>query len=318
METVGIRIDREFLESFAQGTSLSSADLRPDASTRWRGRSSTSTPRPNCGRSCSRSSGWSPVKKTKTGPSTGRRLTAEDGRRPSDRRRALALREVEKLRSTYADALPPLIAADGRIHATFKQIDTTTGRISSEAPNLQNVPGARATAVRCAGRSSRTELGHLHRGLLADRAGASSPPGRGPWPHRRVRRGADVHTTTAAKVFGVAEAGRRRCSARFAKVVNYGLAYGMEAYGLGQRWASDREAAEILDAYFDGFPNVKTFMVEDGARGHRSAATDDHLRAPPSDQRAVVGQLPHPPDGGCAWHRTRRCRAARPTSSNWR
>ncbi len=76
-------------------------------------------------------------------------------------------------------------------------------------------------------------------------------------------RGADVHTTTAAKVFHVDESAVDDPQRRFAKVVNYGLAYGMEAYGLGQRLGIPTgEAAEILDAYFEGFPNVKTFMVE--------------------------------------------------------
>ncbi len=76
-------------------------------------------------------------------------------------------------------------------------------------------------------------------------------------------RGADVHTTTASKVFGVAESEVDDAQRRFAKVVNYGLAYGMEAYGLGQRLGIPTgEAAEILDAYFDGFPNVRAFMVD--------------------------------------------------------
>ena len=84
--------------------------------------------------------GLVPVKKTKTGPSTD----ADSLQKMADEHPIvedlLRYREVEKLRSTYADALPPLIRSDGRIHATFKQTDTTTGRISSEAPNLQNVP----------------------------------------------------------------------------------------------------------------------------------------------------------------------------------
>src|SRR5205823_11765002 len=75
------------------------------------------------------------------------------------------------------------------------------------------------------------------------------------------RRDADVHATTAAKVFGVAEAGVTPVQRRFAKVVNYGLAYGMEAYGLGQRMdVPTEQAREILDAYFAGFPNVRSFM----------------------------------------------------------
>ncbi len=176
----------------------------------------------------------------------------------------LRYREVEKLRSTYADALPPLIAADGRIHATFKQTDTTTGRISSEAPNLQNVP------VRTAdGREMRrafvadpgwgiltADYSQIELRVLAHLA-------EDPGLIDAFDRGADVHATTAAKVFGVAEADVDDAQRRFAKVVNYGLAYGMEAYGLGQRLdIPTGEAAEILDAYFDGFPNVKAFMVD--------------------------------------------------------
>jgi DNA polymerase-1 len=176
----------------------------------------------------------------------------------------LRYREVEKLRSTYADALPPLIAADGRIHATLKQTDTTTGRISSEAPNLQNVP------VRTAdGREMRrafiadpgwgiltADYSQIELRVLAHLA-------EDPGLIDAFERGADVHTTTASKVFGVAEADVDDGQRRFAKVVNYGLAYGMEAYGLGQRLGIPTgEAAEILDAYFDGFPNVKAFMVD--------------------------------------------------------
>ena len=174
----------------------------------------------------------------------------------------LRYREVEKLRSTYADALPPLIRADGRIHATFKQTDTTTGRISSEAPNLQNVP-VRTTDGREMRRAFIADDGW---GLLtADYsqielrvlAHLAEDPGL----IDAFDRGADVHTTTAATVFHVDESAVDDAQRRFAKVVNYGLAYGMEAFGLGQRLGIPTgEAAAILDAYFAGFPNVKAFM----------------------------------------------------------
>src|SRR5258705_4426599 len=142
--------------------------------------------------------------------------------------------EVENWRGPYADALPPLVHADGRIHATFNQLATTTGRISSEAPNLQNVP-------------VRTSTGReLRKAFIADEgcglltadysqielrvmAHLAEDPGL----IEAFERGADIHTTTAARVFDVAEEKVDAFQRRFAKVVNYGLAYGMEAYGLG-------------------------------------------------------------------------------------
>src|SRR4029079_8502646 len=84
--------------------------------------------------------GLVPVKKTKTGPSTDADSLQKLAEEHPIVENLLRYREVEKLRNTYADALPPLVHTDGRIHATFNQLATTTGRISSEAPNLQNIP----------------------------------------------------------------------------------------------------------------------------------------------------------------------------------
>jgi len=263
METVGIRVDREFLETLR-------ADLAEQCETYVQriyahaGKEFNVNSTPQLRTILFDELGLIPVKKTKTGPSTD----ADSLQKMADEHPIvedlLRYREVEKLRSTYADALPPLIAADGRIHATFKQTDTTTGRISSEAPNLQNVP------VRTAdGREMRrafvadpgwgilaADYSQIELRVLAHLA-------EDPGLIDAFERGVDVHTATAAKVFGVAESDVDAAQRRFAKVVNYGLAYGMEAYGLGQRLGIPTgEAAEILDAYFDGFPNVKTFMVE--------------------------------------------------------
>ena len=206
--------------------------------------------------------GLVPVKKTKTGPSTDAdslQKMAEEHPIVDD---LLRYREVEKLRSTYADALPPLIGADGRVHATLKQTDTTTGRISSENPNLQNVP------VRTAdGREFRrafvaddgwglltADYSQIELRVLAHLA-------RDPGLIDAFDRGVDVHTVTASKVFDEDESAVTPEHRRFAKVVNYGLAYGMEAYGLSQRLGVPvADASEILDAYFDGFPNVREFM----------------------------------------------------------
>jgi DNA polymerase-1 len=261
METNGIKVDREFLENL-------SADLAQQCDALVQrihaaaGEEFNVNSTPQLRAILFEKLGLVPVKKTKTGPSTDAdslQKMAQDHPIIED---LLRYREVEKLRSTYADALPPLIAPDGRIHATLKQIDTTTGRISSEAPNLQNVP------VRTAdGREMRrafiaedgwgiltADYSQIELRVLAHLA-------EDPGLIDAFERGADVHTTTASKVFGVEESAVDAAQRRFAKVVNYGLAYGMEAYGLGQRLGIPTgEAAEILDAYFDGFPNVKAFM----------------------------------------------------------
>ena len=220
--------------------------------------------------------GLTPVKKTPKGePSTDADSLEKmrDGHPMVED--LLRYREVEKLRSTYADALPPLVADDGRVHTTFKQTATTTGRISSEAPNLQNIPLrtadgrqmrkafiAEAGNVLLSADYSQIELRVLAH--LADDPGLIDA----------FERDADVHTATAAAVFGVKEAKVDDHQRRFAKVVNYGLAYGMEAYGLAQRLDIDtEEAREILDAYFDSFPNVAAFMDDTIARARKLGYT---------------------------------------------
>ncbi len=205
------------------------------------------------------------MKKTKTGPSTDAdslQKMAEDHPIVED---LLRYREVEKLRSTYADALPPLIARR-RSHPRHLQADRHHDRPHLErgTRTCRTCRCAPPTVARCAAPSSPTtgwglltaDYSQIELRVLAHLA-------EDPGLIDAFDRGADVHTTTAAKVFGVAEAEVDDAQRRFAKVVNYGLAYGMEAYGLGQRLGIPTgEAAEILDAYFDGFPNVKAFMVD--------------------------------------------------------
>jgi DNA polymerase-1 len=263
MEDAGVRIDRDFLEELRTDLSKSCDELVA----RIHGHAGeqfnvNSTPQLRA--VLFDKLGLVPVKKTKTGPSTDADSLQKMAAEHPIVEDLLRYREVEKLRSTYADALPPLIADDGRIHATFKQTDTTTGRISSEAPNLQNVP------VRTAdGREMRrafiaeegcglltADYSQIELRVLAHLA-------QDPGLIDAFARHADIHTTTAAGVFGVAEDDVDAFQRRFAKVVNYGLAYGMEAYGLGQRLDIPTEQArEILDSYFETFPNVKTYMEE--------------------------------------------------------
>ena len=264
MERAGIRIDREFLEELSAELGQQ-CEMLVQRIYALAGEEFNVNSTPQLRTILFEKLGLIPVKKTKTGPSTD----ADSLQKMADEHpiveELLRYREVEKLRSTYADALPPLIRSDGRIHATFKQTDTTTGRISSEAPNLQNVPvrspevnrDIRRAFIAADGAGLLTaDYSQIELRVLAHLA-------EDPGLIDAFDRGVDVHTATAAAVFHVSEANVDDAQRRFAKVVNYGLAYGMEAYGLGQRLdIPTHEAAEILDAYFTGFPNVKSYMVE--------------------------------------------------------
>ena len=208
--------------------------------------------------------GLTPVKKTKTGYSTdAQTLEKMRGDHPIIES-LMEYREVEKLRSTYGEGLLNEVGEGNRIRATFNQTVARTGRLSSDAPNLHNVP-------------VRTERGRVFRevfvapkdwGLivadynqielrciahLAEDAGLISA----------FTEGQDIHTATASQIFGVAQDEVTNGQRSKAKMVSYGLAYGMEAYGLAQRLGiSNKEASGILDAYFSAFPSVKSYMEE--------------------------------------------------------
>ncbi len=207
--------------------------------------------------------GLTPGKKTKTGYSTDA-ATLEKLRDewPEFIEPLLAYREVEKLRSTYGTGLLAEVAPDGRIHATFNQTVARTGRLSSDQPNLHNIP-VRSEEGRLFRKAFVPAAGH--RLLVADYnqielrciAHLAGDPGL----IDAFTSGRDIHNATAARVFGV-DPGEVSIEQRSkAKMVSYGLAYGMEAYGLAQRLgiATD-EAAVILDAYFTAFPKVKAYM----------------------------------------------------------
>ena len=206
--------------------------------------------------------GLTPQKKTKTGFSTdAASLEKLAGEHPIIEH-LLRYREVEKLRSTYGEALLAEVAPDGRIHATFNQTVARTGRLSSDAPNLPNIPvrsemgrGFRSVFVPSPG----------HEFLVADYnqielrciAHLAEDPGL----ISAFEAGEDIHTATAARVFGVAPEDVSTEQRAKAKMVSYGLAYGMEAYGLAQRLSiPTAEAQTILDAYFVAFPAVRSYM----------------------------------------------------------
>lgn len=203
-----------------------------------------------------------PTKKIKSGYSTD----AQSLEAIVDEHRIVPLilryREVEKLRSTYGSPLIEAVGPDGRIHATFHQTVARTGRLSSENPNLHNIPVRSAEGRRLRYAFVPTEgwslavsdynqielriLAHLSQdaGLLA--AFAS---------------GTDVHRAIASIVFAIPASEVSHEQREQAKAVSYGLAYGMEAFGLSQRLGITVSAARaIMDKYFDGFPSLREYM----------------------------------------------------------
>ena len=221
--------------------------------------------------------GLPPQKRTKTGYSTGA-ATLERLRGEHDIvEHLLAYREVEKLRSTYGQGLLAEVnTATGRIHATFNQTVARTGRLSSDAPNLHNIP-------------VRTETGRAFRTVFVPAPGTElliadynqielrciAHLAEDPGLIAAFEAGEDIHTATAARVFGVPASEMDTELRSRAKMVSYGLAYGMEAYGLGQRLQIPTEEAQvILDAYFGAFPAVADYMESAVARARELGYTE--------------------------------------------
>ena len=262
MEHVGIAVDREALRRISDRLTIETKELG-ETLQRIAGSSFNPNSPSQLGRILFDEKGLTPPKKTKTGYSTDA-ATLEKLRDewPEFIDPLMRFREVDKLRGTYGEGLLAEVASDGRIHATFNQTVARTGRLSSDRPNLHNIP-------------VRTDEGRVFRTAFVPRAGSrllvadynqielrciahlADDPGL----IAAFREGRDVHNATAARVFGVDVDQVSHEQRSRAKMVSYGLAYGMEAYGLGQRLAiSTGEAAEILDAYFAAFPNVHDYM----------------------------------------------------------
>jgi DNA polymerase-1 len=206
--------------------------------------------------------GLTPQKKTKTGYSTdAQSLEKLRGEHPIIEP-LLRYREVEKLRSTYGESLLAEVAADGRIHATFNQTVARTGRLSSDQPNLHNIPirseeGMRFRKCFLPAEGCRFLVADYNQIELRIIAHLADDPAL----IEAFRTGTDIHNVTASRIYGVEPSEVTIAMRSKAKMVSYGLAYGMEAYGLAQRLAIPvSEADTILKAYWDGFPSVRSYM----------------------------------------------------------
>jgi DNA polymerase-1 len=205
-------------------------------------------------------------KRTKTGPSTDvsvlEKLAAEGFAIP---RLMIEQRELAKLKGTYVDAFPELVDdATGRLHTSFNQAVAATGRLSSSNPNLQNIP-------------IRTAVGReLRRGFIAPAGSAIVSADYSQIELRLVahlskdenmqaafREGVDIHRRTAALVLGVEQADVTSEQRNIAKMVNFGLIYGMSAFGLAERLGLEQEvAAAFIRDYFAAFPGVRTYQED--------------------------------------------------------
>ena len=200
----------------------------------------------------------------------------------------LDYREVEKLRSTYGEGLVAAVAVepDCRIRATFNQTVARTGRLSSDAPNLHNIP-------------VRTETGRVFRRVFVAAGGCEllvadynqielrciAHLAEDPGLIQAFESGQDIHSSIAAQVFSIDPGAVGIEERSTAKMVSYGLAYGMEAYGLGQRLnVPTAEAAVMLDAYFDAFPALREYMdrtvAEARSRGYTETLFGRRRRIP--------------------------------------
>ncbi|MEM8569133.1 MAG: DNA polymerase I, partial [Bacteroidota bacterium] len=206
-------------------------------------------------------------KKTKTGQyATGEEILSKLANQHEIAAKILEFREYQKLKSTYVDALPKMVSdSDGRIHTDYNQAVAATGRLSSNNPNLQNIPIRTPKGREI--RKAFVPVDDDHVLLSADysqielRLAASFAQDE-PMIDA-FKNGRDIHATTAAKVFKVALDEVDPNMRRKAKEVNFGIIYGISAFGLSQNLNIPRsEASEIIKAYFEEFPGIKRYMDE--------------------------------------------------------
>jgi DNA polymerase-1 len=281
MEAAGVRLDVAYLDGLAQGVRDRMATLRAEVFTQA-GREFNLNSPPQLREILYGELGLQPGKKTPKGELSTDASVLEKLRDAHPIVDALlSWRELDKLNSTYLEALPKLVdPRDGRVHTTFNQAVAATGRLSSSNPNLQNIPvrselGRQIREAFVPGDHGQVLLvadySQIELRILAHLSGDEGL-------REAFETGADIHAATASKVFDLpidhvdVELRRR------AKAVNYGLAYGMNAWGLATRLdITPDEAQEIMDGYFEGFPMIKEYLRAQVERARRDGFTETIL-----------------------------------------
>ena len=275
MEGTGVRIDLDYLAGMAADLEERIEKLEKECYEHAGGRVNLGSPQQLRALLYDKL-GLKTTRRTKTGLSTDARALVQLVEQHPFVRSLLDYRELAKLKNTYIDALPPLVdRRDGRLHTTFDQTVASTGRLSSTNPNLMNIP-------------VRTELGLKIRRAFVPEPGSLLLSADYSQIELRVMAhlsgdpilvevfaaGEDVHSATASRIFGVAAEDLSVGQRSVAKMVNYGLAYGMGAPGLAERLnVPVEEARDIMDAYFEQFAGVKKFLDATVARAHADGFT---------------------------------------------
>ena len=275
MERIGIRVDAERLAEISSGLGSRIETLQAEIF-ELAGREFTIGSPQQLGEVLFNELGLTKKRRGKTGFSTDARVLAQIRDEHEIVPRIEVWRELTKLKNTYLDSLPALIADDGRIHTTFNQVATTTGRLSSTNPNLQNIPirseegrPIRSCFVAAEGmRLVSCDYNQVELRVLAHVAGEDVL-------RDLFASGEDVHAATAAGIVGADPEAITPGERSKAKMVNYGIAYGLSDFGLADRLQIDREeAGAYIQRYFERFPAVKTFIEETIER----AKTDGYVK----------------------------------------
>ena len=264
MEARGIRLDVDYLEEMGESVRDRMATLKAEVYAHAGEEFNLNSP-PQLRKILYEQLGLQPGKKTPKGELSTDASVLEKLRDAHPIVDALlSWRELDKLNSTYLEALPRLVdPRDGRVHTTFVQTAAATGRLSSTNPNLQNVPirtelGRQIRRAFVPGEDAQVLLvldySQIELRILAHLSGDEGL-------RAAFASGEDIHTATAARVFGLPLDAVDPGSRSRAKMVNYGLAYGMNAWGLAQRLdIAPDEAQEIMDAYFASFPAIREYL----------------------------------------------------------
>ncbi|TMA27461.1 MAG: DNA polymerase I [Deltaproteobacteria bacterium] len=212
------------------------------------------------------------LKRGKTGPSTDQEVLEELALQHPLPAKVLEHRQLTKLKNTYLDALPLALGKDGRLHTTFDQAVAATGRLSSINPNLQNIPIRTALGAKIreafipqpGWRLLSADYSQIELRVLAHISGD-------PVLRASFESGEDLHARTAGETFGVPPAEVTRQQRDIAKMINYGIAYGLSAFGLAHRLGLPKqEAGEIIERYFSRYKHVKQWLDDTVATARTS------------------------------------------------